>query len=125
MKISYSWLKDYIKLEQSPEEISDILTQTGLEVGGLEEVDTVKGGLQGLIIGEVVTCEAHPNSDHLSKTTVNVGGDELLPIVCGAPNVAAGQKVPVATIGTTLYTEEGEAGRAKSATMKRAALGER
>lgn len=103
MKISYSWLKDYIKLEQSPEEICDILTQTGLEVGGLEEVETIKGGLQGLVIGEVVTCEAHPNSDHLSKTTVNVGGDEVLPIVCGAPNVAAGQKVVVATVGTTLY----------------------
>ncbi len=103
MKISYSWLKDYIKLEQSPEEICDILTQTGLEVGGLEEVETIKGGLQGLVIGEVVTCEPHPNSDHLSKTTVNVGGNELLPIVCGAPNVAAGQKVVVATVGTTLY----------------------
>lgn len=108
MKISYSWLKDYIELEQSPEEICDILTQTGLEVGGLEEVETIKGGLQGLVIGEVVTCEAHPNSDHLSKTTVNVGGDELLPIVCGAPNVAAGQKVVVATVGTTLYDGDDE-----------------
>jgi phenylalanyl-tRNA synthetase beta chain len=108
MKISYSWLKDYIKLEQSPEEICDILTQTGLEVGGLEEVETIKGGLQGLVIGEVVSCEAHPNSDHLSKTTVNVGGNELLPIVCGAPNVAAGQKVVVATVGTTLYDGDNE-----------------
>uniref|UniRef100_UPI00321641D6 phenylalanine--tRNA ligase subunit beta n=1 Tax=uncultured Draconibacterium sp. TaxID=1573823 RepID=UPI00321641D6 len=108
MKISYSWLKDYIKLEQSPEEICDILTQTGLEVGGLEEVETIKGGLQGLVIGEVVTCEAHSGSDHLSKTTVNVGGDEVLPIVCGAPNVAAGQKVVVATVGTTLYDGDDE-----------------
>ncbi len=108
MKISYSWLKDYIKLEQSPEEICDILTQTGLEVGGLEEVETIKGGLQGLVIGEVVTCEAHPNSDHLSKTTVNIGMEELLPIVCGAPNVAAGQKVVVATVGTTLYSDDDE-----------------
>jgi len=103
MKISYSWLKDYIKLEQSPEEICDILTQTGLEVGGLEEVETVKGGLEGLVIGEVLTCESHPDSDHLSKTTVNVGNGDPLPIVCGAPNVAAGQKVVVATVGTTLY----------------------
>ena len=108
MKISYSWLKDYIELEQSPEEVCKILTQTGLEVGGLEEVETVKGGMKGLLIGEVVTCEPHPNSDHLSKTTVNVGTGELLPIVCGAPNVAAGQKVVVATVGTTLYMKDGE-----------------
>jgi len=108
MKISYSWLKDYIKVNQSPEEICDILTQTGLEVGGLEEVETVKGGMKGLIIGEVITCEPHPNSDHLSKTTVNVGTLDLLPIVCGAPNVAAGQKVVVATVGTTLYMGDDE-----------------
>lgn len=108
MKISYSWLKDYIKLNQSPEEICDILTQTGLEVGGLEEVETVKGGMKGLVIGEVVTCEKHPNSDHLSKTTVNIDGDEMLPIICGAPNVAAGQKVVVATVGTTLYSGDDE-----------------
>jgi phenylalanyl-tRNA synthetase beta chain len=103
MKISYSWLKDYIALEQSPEEVGKILTQIGLEVGGIEEVETVKGGMKGLIIGEVVTCVPHPNSDHLSKTTVNMGTGDLLEIVCGAPNVAAGQKVVVATVGTTLY----------------------
>ena len=103
MNISYSWLKDYIALEQSPEEIGKILTQIGLEVGGIEEVETVKGGMKGLVIGEVVTCVPHPNSDHLSKTTVNVGTGNLLDIVCGAPNVAAGQKVVVATVGTTLY----------------------
>ena len=103
MNISYSWLKDYIDIDLSPEEIAKILTQIGLEVGGIEEVETVKGGMNGLVIGEVVTCEPHPNSDHLSKTTVNVGTGELLSIVCGAPNVAAGQKVVVATIGTTLY----------------------
>jgi len=108
MKISYTWLKDYIKLEQSPQEICEILTQTGLEVGGLEEVETVKGGMQGLVIGEVITCEKHPNSDHLSKTTVDLGTGELLPIVCGAPNVSAGQKVVVATIGTTLYMGDDE-----------------
>jgi len=103
MKISYSWLKDYIALEQSPEEIGKILTQIGLEVGGIEEVETVKGGMKGLVIGEVVTCVPHPNSDHLSKTTVNIGTGDLLEIVCGASNVAAGQKVVVATVGTTLY----------------------
>ncbi|MCK3684494.1 phenylalanine--tRNA ligase subunit beta [Maribellus sp. YY47] len=108
MKISYSWLKDYIKLEQTPQEICDILTQTGLEVGSMEEVETVKGGLQGLVIGEVLTCEKHPNSDHLSVTTVNVGTGEVLPIVCGAPNVAAGQKVVVATVGTVLYDGDQE-----------------
>lgn len=103
MYISYSWLKDYIQLEQTPDEIGNILTQIGLEVAGIEEVETVKGGMQGLVIGQVVTCGKHPNSDHLSKTTVDIGTGELLPIVCGAPNVAAGQKVVVATIGTTLY----------------------
>ncbi len=103
MNISYSWLKDYIDLEQSPEEICTILTQIGLEVGSIEEVETVRGGMKGLVIGEVITCEKHPNSDHLSKTTVNIGNDTILPIVCGAPNVAAGQKVVVATVGTMLY----------------------
>ncbi|KAF0235960.1 MAG: phenylalanyl-tRNA synthetase beta [Prolixibacteraceae bacterium] len=103
MKISYSWLKDYIALDHSPEEIGKILTQIGLEVGGIEEVETVKGSMKGLVIGEVVTCLPHPDSDHLSKTTVNVGKGSLLEIVCGAPNVAAGQKVVVATVGTTLY----------------------
>lgn len=103
MKISYNWLKEYINLEETPEEVSKILTQTGLEVGSLEKVETVKGGMKGLVIGEVITCEKHPGSDHLSKTTVNIGAGELLPIICGAPNVAAKQKVVVATVGTTLY----------------------
>ena len=108
MKISYSWLKDYVKLDKTPHEVADILTQIGLEVGSIEEVETVKGGLQGLVIGEVLTCEKHPNSDHLSVTTVNVGSGEALPIVCGAPNVAAGQKVVVATVGTVLYDGDQE-----------------
>ncbi len=103
MNISYSWLKDYIGIDQSPEEIGRILTQIGLEVGGIEEVEAVKGGMKGFVIGEVVTCEPHPNSDNLSKTTVNIGTGNLLDIVCGAPNVAAGQKVVVATVGTTMY----------------------
>lgn len=108
MNISYSWLKEYINTDLAPEKIGEILTQLGLEVGSIEEVETVKGGLKGLVIGEVVSCVAHPDSDHLSKTTVNTGGTELLPIVCGAPNVRAGQKVVVATVGTTLFDGDKE-----------------
>jgi phenylalanyl-tRNA synthetase beta chain len=106
MNISYSWLKDYINLDLTPEETAATLTQLGLETGSIEEVETVKGGLKGLWVGEVVTCQKHPNSDHLSLTTVNIGSGELLPIVCGAPNVAAGQKVIVATVGTVLHKGE-------------------
>lgn len=107
MNISYRWLKEYITIDNTAEEVAAFLTQIGLEVGSMEEVETVKGGLWGLVIGEVLTCEKHPDSDHLSKTTVNVGS-EVLPIVCGAPNVAAGQKVVVATVGTTLYDGDNE-----------------
>ena len=103
MKISYKWLKDLLTFDIPAEEISVYLTNCGLEVEGIETFETVKGGLRGLVIGEVLTCEPHPNSDHLHVTTVNVGGEEPLHIVCGAPNVAAGQKVVVATIGTVLY----------------------
>ena len=103
MNISYNWLKDYLNPELSPAEIAATLTQLGLETGSIEEFESIKGGLKGLVVGEVITCQKHPNSDHLSVTTVNIGGQEELPIVCGAPNVAAGQKVIVATIGTVLY----------------------
>lgn len=108
MKIAYSWLKDYIKTDLSPEEMASILTQTGLEVGGIEKIETIKGGLKGVVIGEVVSCEDHPNSDHLHLTKVNVGEESLLSIVCGAPNVAAGQKVMVATLGTVFYDGDKE-----------------
>lgn len=108
MKISYSWLKEYINIDQTPEEISKILTSIGLEVESLEKVEAVKGGLQGVIIGEVLTCHKHPDADKLSVTTVNIGQPEPLNIVCGAPNVAAGQKVVVATVGTTLYFNNNE-----------------
>jgi len=103
MNISYSWLKDYLDHKLSPSEVAAALTQLGLETGSVEEVETIKGGLKGLYVGEVITCLRHPNSDHLSVTTVNIGSDENLPIVCGAPNVEAGQKVIVATVGTILY----------------------
>lgn len=106
MKISYNWLKDYINIDISPEKLSEILTATGLEVGGIESFQSVKGGLEGLVIGEVKTCKAHENSDHLSVTTVDIGDGEDKQIVCGAPNVDAGQKVVVATVGTTLYSGE-------------------
>ena len=102
MNISYNWLKQYINIDITPDELSKALTSIGLEVGGVEEVQTVKGGLEGLVIGEVLTCEAHANSDHLHVTTVNIGGSEPSQIVCGAPNVAAGQKVVVATWGKKL-----------------------
>jgi len=108
MNIAYSWLKEYIPLELNAQEVAAALTQIGLEVGSVEEVETIKGGLKGLVVGEVVTCVKHPDSDHLSVTTVNVGGAEILPIVCGAPNVAVGQKVIVAVVGTTLYNGDEE-----------------
>ena len=109
MKISYNWLKQFIKTDWNPEQTSELLTDLGLEVEGLTAYQSVKGGLEGIVVGEVLTCEQHPNADRLKVTTVSIGTDTPLQIVCGAPNVAAGQKVPVATIGTTLYTEEGEA----------------
>lgn len=103
MNISYNWLKEYLDFDLQPEEVAAALTSIGLETGGVEEVQTIKGGLEGLVIGEVLTCVEHPNSDHLHITTVHVGGDAPLQIVCGAPNVAAGQKVVVAVNGTKLY----------------------
>ncbi len=103
MKVSYNWLKQYIKLDVDPEKLSEVLTDIGLEVEGMSKFQSVKGGLEGVVIGEVKSCAKHPNADKLSVTTVDVGAEELLPIVCGAPNVAAGQKVAVATVGTKLY----------------------
>ncbi|GAB1463979.1 phenylalanine--tRNA ligase subunit beta [Pedobacter sp.] len=108
MKISYSWLKQFIKTDKTPQELSLILTNIGLEVESLEKVQTIPGGLEGLVIGYVEERVQHPNADRLSVTKVNVGGPELLQIVCGAPNVAAGQKVVVAVVGTTVHPNEGE-----------------
>lgn len=103
MNISYNWLKEYVDFDLTPDEVAAALTSIGLETGSVEEVQTVKGGLEGLVIGEVLTCEPHPNSDHMHITTVNLGQGEPVQIVCGAANVAAGQKVVVATLGTKLY----------------------
>ena len=105
MKISLNWLQQYIKLDLEVNQISEFLTDTGLEVEGIEEIESIKGGLKGIVIGEVVTCQQHPNADRLKATTVNIG-ESVLDIVCGAPNVVAGQKVLVATIGTVLYDGE-------------------
>jgi len=103
MKISYNWIKGYLKTDLEPSKIAEILTEIGLEIEGIEEWASVEGGLEGIVIGEIVTCKKHPDADKLSVTTVNIGGPEPLQIVCGAPNVAAGQKVPVATVGTKVF----------------------
>jgi phenylalanyl-tRNA synthetase beta chain len=108
MQISYNWLKQIIDLKQTPDEVSKLLTSIGLEVEVVEEFETIKGGLKGFVIGKVLTCEKHPNADKLSKTTVDIGNGVIAPIVCGAPNVSAGQKVVVATVGSTCYPSEGE-----------------
>jgi phenylalanyl-tRNA synthetase beta chain len=109
MKISYNWLKQFINIDWNADKTGELLTDLGLEIEGIENYQSVKGGLEGIIVGKVLTCEQHPNADRLKVTTVDIGEKQPLHIVCGAPNVAAGQKVPVATIGTTLYTAEGEA----------------
>lgn len=108
MKISYNWLKQYLKLDLAAEETGVILTDLGLEVEGIEPFESVKGGLKGVVVGLVLECEKHPNADKLKITKVDVGQETPLQIVCGAPNVAKGQKVPVATIGTVLYDHEGK-----------------
>lgn len=103
MNISYNWLKEYVNFDLTPDEVAAALTSIGLETGDVEEVQSIKGGLEGLVIGEVLTCEPHPNSDHMHITTVDLGQGDPVQIVCGAANVAAGQKVVVATLGTKLY----------------------
>ena len=106
MKISYSWLTDYLNLNIQPDEISNLLTGIGLEVESFEKIELVKGGLKGVVVGEILTKNQHINADRLSVTTVDVGCEKPLQIICGAPNVAVGQKVPVATVGTILYDSD-------------------
>ncbi|WP_420151856.1 phenylalanine--tRNA ligase subunit beta [Spirosoma sp.] len=121
MEVSYKWLQEFIELPESPEEVGKILTSTGLEVEGIEKIEAVPGGLEGIVVGEVLTCTKHPDADKLSLTTVDVGADQPLSIVCGAPNVAAGQKVIVALVGTTLHPGSGESFQIKKAKIRGAA----
>src|SRR2546430_745512 len=108
MVISYNWLSEYLPEKLIPGKLSEILTSVGLEVESMVKYEEIRGGLTGLVIGEIMKCEKHPGADRLSLTWVNTGGSDLLQIVCGAPNVAAGQKVIVATVGATVYPKGGE-----------------
>ncbi|MCQ4034615.1 phenylalanine--tRNA ligase subunit beta [Kaistella montana] len=118
MKISNNWLKDYIKTELKSDKIGEYLTDIGLEVEGIEKYEAIKGSLEGIVVGKVLTCEQHPNADKLKKTTVEVGNGKILNIVCGAPNVAAGQTVPVAVIGTKIYAKDGSSFAIKEAKIR-------
>src|SRR5450432_1351406 len=118
MTISYKWLSEYLPVTVEPERLNRILTSIGLEVESMHPYEEVKGGLKGLIIGEVISTEKHPNADKLTLTKVNVGNGEPLQIVCGAPNVASGQKVIVAMVGTTIYPISGEPLKMKVAKIR-------
>lgn len=118
MKISNNWLKDYIKTELKSERIGEFLTDIGLEVEGIEKFESIKGSLEGVVVGKVLTCEKHPNADKLKKTTVDVGNGKVLNIVCGAPNVEEGQTVPVAVVGTKIYDKTGNFFEIKEAKIK-------
>lgn len=118
MKISNNWLKDYIKTELKSERIGEFLTDIGLEVEGIEKFESIKGSLEGVVVGKVLTCEKHPNADKLKKTTVDVGNGKVLDIVCGAPNVEAGQTVPVAVVGTKIYDKTGNFFEIKAAKIR-------
>ncbi len=118
MKISYNWLREYIDFNETPEKLGDILTQTGLEVEGIEKVEKIPGGLKGIVVGEVMACEQHPNADKLKVTKVDIGTDQLADIVCGAPNVAKGQKVLVATVNSTIHPTNGEPFKIKKAKIR-------
>ena len=118
MKISNNWLKDYIKTDLSSEKIGAFLTDIGLEVEGIEKFESVRGSLEGIVVGKVLACEKHPNADKLNKTTVDVGNGKVLNIVCGAPNVAEGQIVPVAVVGTKIYDKTGKFFEIKEAKIR-------
>lgn len=118
MKISYNWLQQFIQIDWEASKTGELLTDLGLEVEGIAEKESIKGSLEGVVVGAVLTCAQHPNADRLKVTTVNIGGDTPVQIVCGAPNVAAGQKVPVATIGTTLYDKDGEGFKIKKGKIR-------
>lgn len=118
MKISYNWLKQFLQIDWDAEKTGELLTDLGLEVEGISKFESVQGGLEGVVVGHVLTCDKHPNADRLKLTTVDIGQGSPVQIVCGAPNVEAGQKVPVATVGTTLYSKEGEAWKIKKGKIR-------
>ncbi|RCS27116.1 phenylalanine--tRNA ligase subunit beta [Polaribacter sp. WD7] len=118
MKISYSWLQQFLQVDLEPEKAGELLTDLGLEVEGIETKESIKGSLEGVVVGKVITCSQHPNADRLKVTTVDLGLKDTVQIVCGAPNVAAGQKVPVATVGTTLYDDKGEGFKIKKGKIR-------
>ncbi len=118
MNISYNWLKQFIDVDWDSQKTGELLTDLGLEVEGISQFESIKGSLRGVVVGKVLTCEQHPNADRLKLTTVDVGGEAPLQIVCGAPNVAKGQMVPVATIGTTLYSADGEPWKIKKGKIR-------
>ena len=118
MKISYNWLKQFLKIDWNATKTGELLTDLGLEVEGIDTKESIKGSLKGIVVGKVLTCIQHPNADRLKITTVDLGSGELLQIVCGAPNVAVGQKVPVATIGTILYDDSGEGFKIKKGKIR-------
>ena len=118
MKISYNWLKQFIKVDWDAEKTGNLLTNLGLEIEGIEAFESVTGGLKGIVVGHVLECDQHPNADRLKVTSVAIGNGEVLQIVCGAPNIAKGQKVPVATIGTTLYDEDGNPWKIKKGKIR-------
>ena len=118
MKISYNWLKQFLQVNWETNKTSELLTDLGLEVEGVETIESIKGSLEGIVIGEVLTCVQHPNADRLKITTVDLGLEIPVQIICGAPNVASGQKVPVATIGTTLYDDKGTAFKIKKGKIR-------
>ncbi|MEM9897522.1 MAG: phenylalanine--tRNA ligase subunit beta, partial [Bacteroidota bacterium] len=118
MKISYNWLKQFLQVDWEAEKTGELLTDLGLEVEGIETKESIKGSLEGVVVGEVLTCKQHPNADRLKITTVDLGTGDPVQIICGAPNVAAGQKVPVATIGTMLYDEKGEGFKIKKGKIR-------
>ena len=118
MKISYNWLKNYLDFNLVPQDLAEILTNTGLEVENVEVFESVPGGLEGVVIGEIVECEKHPDADKLKVTKVNIGTGELLQIVCGAPNCRVGLKSPIALVGTTLHPSSGEPLHIKKAKIR-------
>ena len=118
MKISYNWLKQFLQIDWEASKTGELLTDLGLEVEGIETKESIKGALKGIVVGEVLTCIQHPNADRLKVTTVDLGTEGVVQIVCGAPNVAVGQKVPVATIGTTLYDKQGEGFKIKKGKIR-------